>query len=115
MVRDTLNQSDTKNLSIAVSAPLAITTTALPAAKEGEVYAATLQSSGGVPPVSWSVDPPLPAGLSLNASTGQITGTPAGGTAATQGTSTLIFTAQDSFSPTPQTASQQLGLTIAPP
>ena len=114
-VRDTLNQSDTKNLSIAVSAPLAITTTALPAAQEGQAYTATLQSSGGVPPVSWSVDQPLPAGLSLDASTGAITGTPAGGTSATQGTSTLIFTAQDSFSPTPQTASQQLGLTIAPP
>jgi len=115
MVRDTLNQSDTKNLSIAVSAPLAITTTALPAAKEGEAYAATLESSGGAPPVSWSVDQPLPAGLNLNASTGVISGTPAGGTAATQGTSSLIFTAQDSFSPTPQTATQQLGLTIAPP
>jgi hypothetical protein len=114
-VRDTLNQSDTQDLSIAVSAPLQITTTSLPAAKEGEAYSATLQSSGGVPPVSWSVDPPLPAGLSLNASTGQITGTPAGGTAATQGTSSLTFTAQDSFTPTPQTASQQLGLTIAPP
>ena len=113
--RDTLNQPDTQDLSIAVSAPLAITTTALPAAQEGQAYAATLQSSGGVPPVSWSVDQPLPAGLSLNASTGVITGTPAGGTSATQGTSTLIFTAQDSFSPTPQTASQQLGLTIAPP
>jgi len=115
MVRDTLNQSDTKNLSIAVSAPLAITTTALPAAKEGEAYAATLESSGGAPPVSWSVDQPLPAGLNHNASTGVISGTPAGGTAATQGTSSLIFTAQDSFSPTPQTATQQLGLTIAPP
>ena len=47
--------------------------------------------------MSWSVDPPLPAGLSLDASTGVISGTPAGGTAATQGTSTLTFTAQDSF------------------
>jgi len=114
-VRDTLNQPDTKNLSIAVSAPLTITTTSLPGAKEGEAYAFTLERSGGVPPVSWSVDPPLPAGLSLTASTGQITGTPAGGTAATQGTSTLTFTAQDSFTPTPQTATRQLGLTIGAP
>jgi Putative Ig domain len=114
-VRDTLNQSDTQDLSIAVSAVLEITTTSLPAAKEGEAYTATLQSSGGVQPVSWSVDPVLPGGLSLNASTGEIAGTPAAGTAGTQGASTFTITAQDSSTPTPQTANKQLGLTIAPP
>jgi hypothetical protein len=110
-----LNQSDTQDLSIAVSAALAITTTSLPAAKEGEANTATLQSSGGIPPVSWSVDPVLPSGLSLNASTGEIAGTPAAGTAQTQGTTTFTFTAQDSSTPAAQTVTQQLGLTIAPP
>ena len=37
-VRDTLNQSDTQDLSIAVSAPLTITTKSLPAAKRARLY-----------------------------------------------------------------------------
>ena len=113
-VADTLTQSDTQDLSIIVSDVLAITTTSplQPNAKEGEAYTTTLQSSGGVPPVSWSVTPPLPNGLNLDPATGQITGTPEAGT---QGTPSLTFTVQDSSTPTPQTATQQLDLTIDPP
>ena len=109
-VIDTFNQSDTQALSITVTPALEITTSSLPNAKEGEAYSATLQSSGGVPPVSWSVTPPLPSGLNLNSSTGVITGTPAPLT--TRGTHTLTFTAQDSRTPTPQIINKQLVLTI---
>jgi hypothetical protein len=111
-VADTLNQSDTQSLSITVSAPLAplaITTTSLQSAEEGEAYSAILQSSGGVQPVTWSVAPPLPDGLNLNPATGEISGTPADGT---EDNYSLTFTVQDSSTPTPQTASTILNLRI---
>src|SRR5262245_12284450 len=79
-VTDTLNQSDTQSLSIAVSAALAITTNSLPDAEVGKDYNKDMQQSGGVAPFTWSVTPPLPGGLSMNASTGKITGKPAVGT-----------------------------------
>ena len=110
-VADTLNQADTQALSIVVSAALAITTTSLPAATVGQPYTATLQRSGGVAPFTWSVTPALPGGLNLDASTGEITGTPAAGT---QGAHALTFTVQDSSTPTKQTASSPLQLTINP-
>jgi hypothetical protein len=108
---DTLNQADTQSFSIVVSAALAITTTSLPDAQVGQPYDATLQRSGGVAPFTWTVTPTLPDGLNLDAPTGQITGTPA---AVTQGNHTLTFTVQDSSTPTQQTASSALQLTISP-
>jgi hypothetical protein len=107
-VTDTLNQSDTQSLSIAVSAALAITTNQLLDAEVGDSYRRTVQRSGGVAPFAWSVTPSLPDGLSLNTSTGEITGTPAEGT---EGTYDLTFTVQDSSTP-PQTASKLLELRI---
>jgi len=108
-VTDTLNQSDTQSLSIVVSAALAITTNSLPDAEVDKNYNRTLQRSGGVAPFTWSVTPPLPNGLDLNASAGRITGKPAAGT---DGDYTLTFTVQDSSTPTPQTASKSLELKI---
>ena len=77
-VTDALAQADTQALSIAVSAALTITTTSLPKATVGKSYNTTLQRSGGVSPFFWSVTPALPTGLSLDTSTGKITGTPSG-------------------------------------
>ena len=108
-VTDTLNQSDTQSLSIAVSAALVITTNSLPDAREGDSYGRTLQRSGGVAPFTWSVTPALPDGLNFEESTGRISGVPADGTA---GTYTFTFTVQDSSAPTPQTASKLLELRI---
>lgn len=110
-VTDALAQSDTQALSIAISAALTITTTSLPAATVGNAYSAQLQRSGGVAPFTWSVTPALPSGLSLDTSTGKITGKPAAGTA---GSYNLTFTVQDSSTPTPQTATKVLSLTIKP-
>jgi len=109
--RDTLNQSDAQSLSIDVGAALAITSTSLPAAQVGAPYDVTVQRSGGVGPFTWSVTPALPAGLNLDAATGQITGSPGAGT---EGDHALSFTVQDSSTPTPQTASRGLTLTVAP-
>jgi glucose/arabinose dehydrogenase len=57
--------------------PPTITTSAVPAGVAGEAYTTTLAASGGTPPYTWSVTAgSLPSGLTLNASTGAITGTP---------------------------------------
>jgi hypothetical protein len=109
MVTDALAQSSTQPLSIAVSAALTITTTSLPDARVLHSYSKTLQRSGGVSPFIWSVSPALPTGLSLDTSTGKISGTPA---VLTIGTYSFTFTVEDSSTPTKQTASKVLSLTI---
>ena len=108
-VTDTLNQSATQSLSIDVSEALAITTGSLPDAEVGKNYKKMMQRSGGIGPFTWSVAPPLPAGLSLDPVTGEISGNPAEGT---DGEYTLTFTVQDSSTPTPQIATRALTLKI---
>jgi large repetitive protein len=78
--------------SSTVSAPaLAITTASLPTPAIGVAYSQTVSTSGGTGPVSFSVSAgTLPAGLSLNASTGGI-----GGTATTPGAYSFTITATD--------------------
>ena len=80
---DTLSLFDIRALSIVVNAspsPLTITTTSLPPGTVGMPYnptvLQTLQATGGTTPYTWSVTPALPAPLTLNTSTGEITGTP---------------------------------------
>lgn len=58
------------------SAPT-ITTTSLPGGPVGTAYSQTLGVTGGSGSITWSLSGgSLPTGLSLNSSTGQITGTP---------------------------------------
>jgi len=110
-VTDSLAQSDTQTLSIAISSALTITTTSpLPNAEVAKAYSKTLARSGGISPFTWSVTPALPAGLDLEAPTGKISGSPDNGTA---GTYSLTFKVQDS-SATPQTATKVLSLTVIP-
>jgi hypothetical protein len=69
--------------TLRVLAPLAVTTTSLPAASVGSPYLAQLSASGGTFPYTWSLadGSQLPAGLSLSPD-GSITGVPeAGGNA----------------------------------
>ena len=90
--------------------PLAITTTSLPAGTVADAYAATLAASGGTSPYEWSLTSgSLPSGLSLNAATGAITGTPS--SPASQ--LSLTFKVTDSSSST-QTVSATFSLTISP-
>ena len=52
-----------------------ITTTSLPNGTVGASYSQTLTATGDTP-ITWSVSGTLPVGLSLNSSTGEISGTP---------------------------------------
>jgi hypothetical protein len=90
---------------------LAITTASLPNAVVGTAYSTTLAASGGTTPYAWSIlSGALPAGLSLNASTGVISGTP---TAVVNANAPQIeFEVTDSATPTPATATANLGLIV---
>jgi len=87
-----------------VSAP-AITTASLPNGQQNVAYSATLAASGGVSPYSWSVvSGILPAGLTLGASTGAISGTPS-----SSGTSNFTVQVRDNNG---QTATKALSITV---
>ena len=71
---------------IASGGALAITTTTCPGGTQGTAYAGcTIVASGGAPPYTYSLStdvidyPPLPEGMSLNASTGNISSSLIGG------------------------------------
>jgi hypothetical protein len=93
-------QSNQKTLSITINPaliPLTITTTSLANGKVGEAYGpVTLTATGGTPPYSnWGITPDLPTGLTLDSSTGEISGTPDVGT---EGTIPHTLSVEDSTS-----------------
>lgn len=69
------SQTDTQPLSITVSLPLYITTEYLPDGQVDMAYSATVKATGGSGSYVWSASG-LPPGLSINSSTGVISGTP---------------------------------------
>ncbi len=90
--------------------PLAATSAALPAGQVGKTYSATPTANGGTPPLTWSVaSGTLPTGLSLDASTGTISGTPAD----TADHTALTLQVADSGTPA-QTASLDLTFIVSP-
>jgi len=89
--------------------PLAIKTTALAAGTNGVAYSQDLVATGGTPVYTWSISSgTLPAGLSLAASTGVISGTPT-----VNGTFALGLTVKDSGNPV-QTATLSTSIVLAP-
>jgi tetratricopeptide (TPR) repeat protein len=105
------------SISINTTAPtFAISAAGLPNGAVGTPYDQILTVTGGTTPLSWSISSgALPTGLSLNANTGRITGTPAATTAGTsfpftvavRDSSTAPLTAQKQFTLTPFTASER--------
>jgi len=96
----------------ASGAPLTITTTSCPGGTQGSAYAGcTIAATGGSPPYTFSVstassNPPLPEGLSLDPTTGNISSAQIGG----QGAYTPEFVVTDSKN---AQATQDIGFAIS--
>lgn len=102
----------TANLTLTIDAatPVSIATTGLPDAQQGVAYSQILAANGGAPPYTWAVTSgSLPDGLSLDPSTGVVSGIPTG-----SGASTFTVQATDSLTPTAQSATESLTLTVDP-
>lgn len=100
------SSSDTRSFTLIIDGPLAITTTSpLPNATQNAAYSTTLAAAGGAQPYSWSATG-LPAGWTLNPSTGVLSATP---TAA--GTVSFTATVADSSD---QVDRRTFTITVAP-
>ncbi len=88
---------------------LSITTASLPGGTVGAPYTGQIAASGGTQPYTYSASG-LPGGLSINGSTGTITGTPSQNSV---GTTPAAITVADSTSTTPQSATANLAITVA--
>jgi hypothetical protein len=102
----TLQQSATSaTQNFAVAAPALTLTCQLPQAYTGVAYSGSCTGVGGIAPLHYSVASNflvgssfLTQGLSINSSTGAVTGTPL-----STGVTSFVVTVADSSSPTPQT------------
>jgi hypothetical protein len=105
-------QTATATLSLTISAgqagTLAITTTSLPSGTVGASYSGTVTATGGTAPYTFSATG-LPSGFTINATSGTITGNPI---QADVGPASVMVTVIDSTTPTAQTATADLTLTI---
>jgi hypothetical protein len=82
-------------------AQLNITCGSPPTAHVGAAYSSTCPASGGTAPYTYSIlSGALPAGLTLNTATGEISGTPT-----TKGTSSFIVQVTDSLDAQAQVSS----------
>ncbi|MCX5999999.1 MAG: putative Ig domain-containing protein [Chloroflexi bacterium] len=75
-VADNVGGRATAGLYISISPALTITAASLPDSQVGVAYSRVVAATGGSPPYTWSVrSGNLPAGLSLDSSTGAVAGT----------------------------------------
>jgi formylglycine-generating enzyme required for sulfatase activity len=112
-VRDGANQPASQNVTIAVTPPPPLvwtTESALPGGKVLTPYSTNLTASGGRPPYAYTTKngSTLPAGLTLNATTGLLAGTPS-----TAGNHSFTITAKDSAVPA-QTIERTFTLSVEP-
>jgi hypothetical protein len=111
-VLDSAQATATALFSLTVNAGALTITTVSPLfdGTVGQAYSQPLQATGGIQPYIWSISAgSLPAGLTLNASTGVISGNPS-----TPGTSTFTAQVKDNAA-TPATATQQFQIVIHSP
>ncbi|MBJ7438570.1 MAG: putative Ig domain-containing protein [Sphingopyxis sp.] len=100
-VTDANGQAGTASLTLTVgNSAITVTPATLPAGTQGVAYSQRLTAAGGIAPYSFAVSSgALPAGLTINATTGVIAGTPTG-----SGDATFAITVSDSTGGTPSTA-----------
>lgn len=109
-VTDAAGTSVSQALSITINPPppLTVATASLPNGTVGTPYSQALQASSGVPPYTWSLTAgSLPVGFNPLASNGVISGTPVA-----TGPSNFTVKVTDSSTPTAQTATANLSITI---
>jgi hypothetical protein len=112
-VKDASSPVQTKSIAVSlaitgITKPLAIMTSTLPSATDGTVYSAPLSATGGTPSYTWSISSgKLPAGLTLAATTGTISGMPTA-----TGTSSFTATVTDNSDPS-QAKSAATSITVA--
>lgn len=107
---DNFDSSATASCGVRIAAapPISITTTAVPGGEFGSVYSAQLQASGGTLPLSWSIlNGILPNGLTLNSSSGLISGQ-----LLSPGAFTFTVQVRDSLQ---QTASRSFAIEVSTP
>lgn len=107
-----LPQTATADGSITVDSHLTITKATLKNGEQLQPYSDSFASVNGIAPLAWTLDSPLPPGLGLNATTGQVAGTPS--TAGASISYSYNVTVTDSKVP-PQTASSSGTVQIATP
>ena len=110
---DSASATGARAYSLTVSAPtIAISPASLPAGTEFTAYSQTVSGSGGTAPYSFAVTSgALPGGLSLNTSTGVLSGTPTA-----NGVFNFTITATDSSTGTgPYTGSRAYSLPVGAP
>jgi alpha-tubulin suppressor-like RCC1 family protein len=103
---DTVARGPNGYHALALVADIAVLTGTLPAGQVGVPYSTGAQASGGATPYAWTASG-LPAGLSINAGSGQITGTPT-----TAGSSNVVLTVTDAYGIT--ATSPTIPVSIAP-
>jgi hypothetical protein len=101
-VADSAGRTATKAFTISVGAALTITPTTLPSATVGTPYSQTLTAGTGT--LTWSSTGALPLGITLNPTTGSLSGTP---------TASGTFTFTVSVTGGGQTATQSFTIAVA--
>lgn len=104
------SQSRSFTLTVGAATALSVVTVSLPSAVVGQSYGQPVNAAGGVSPYRWGISSgALPAGLTLNADTGVIAGTPI-----SAGTANFVLQANDVSTPA-QTASRTLSIVVVSP
>ncbi|WP_042415288.1 putative Ig domain-containing protein [Streptacidiphilus anmyonensis] len=108
----TPSQTSIQHLVLTVVRPLQVSTLTLPGAVTGTPYSQALRATGGTGPYTWSAVGSLPSGISLDPTSGVLSGTP---DAKAMDASTFTVQVTDSGQPALTTAPQTFTLTVVPP
>ncbi len=101
---DTMASGVEADITLVVIANLAVTSNSLPGGRVGAPYRATATAVGGTAPYAWQASG-LPAGLSIDSASGQISGTPTA-----KGPAQVVLGVSDRYGIRAQSAPLALGI-----